>query len=471
MSKAKKRSEYCLFHSEYRRLTATQCDRKQPSCGQCEKLRVDCAGYVRERVFVNATKELSPGAVFASTNRSNRSAHTSPDSQYLKLSWSSYLPNGQAPSLHAKARAGTWTSPTASLYPSNIGLGACLDSSAPEGRQRLERELMHRWMVSGYMSLCCLPEDAPWLQLELPRWAMRHGYLTHGIFALALVEGVLRRNAKQTSTPQSRFVRVAMEYYDASSVAFRAELRYLTPENIHIVYAYSCIAVIVNIALFQCRYNDKNNIIQCKGMLQHVTSLMELFIGSSWVADQHMDWILKSPLGPLIHRATSHWIPVSDKPIEGPVDTALTRLMHAVNNSALIADEGAENPAATRLDTYQGAIRHLRKCFAVSIHSEVRGFCGEFPALAGRDFVQYVKERDPVALFILLHWAVLLQYADSWAWWARPFGRILVYEISDVLTEMHSELAVTPEWRENIAWAKDEVDAPSSYKPLARLEP
>ena len=467
--KRRKGVSYCLVHNESRRLTAMQCDTKQPSCGQCEKLGVDCEGYARERLFVNATKQ---GVLFASTNRSNRSVHATSDNRSPKLSWSSYKPNGQAPSLHTKARAGTSMSPTLSLYPSNFGLGVRLNSSAPpEGRQRLERELMHRWKVSGYMNLCCLPEDASSLQLELPRWAMGRGYLTDGIFALALVEGVLRRDSKHTSAPQSQFVRLAMEYYDASSASFRAELRHLTPENIHIAYAYSIIVVIVNIALVQCRYNDKTSVVRYKGILQHVTGLMELFIGSSWVVDQHMHWILKSPLGPLIHRATSHWTPVSDKPIEGPVDTALTRLMRVVNATALIAGEGERDPAAARLDTYQGAVRHLRKCFAISMHSEMRGFGGEFPALAGRDFVQYVKERDPVALFILVHWAALLQYVDSWTWWARPFGRTLAHEISDFLTENHSKLAATPEWRENIAWAKDEVESPSSYNPRGRLQP
>jgi hypothetical protein len=457
---------------EYTRLTTIQCDRKLPSCSQCERLGVECAGYARERVFVNTTKEPSQSIVVSTNNRRSRPARATPDSQYLKLSWSSYLPNGQPPSLHeAKARAATWTSPMQSLYPKNIALGACLDSSAAEGRQRLERELMHRWMTSSYMSLCCLPEDGPWLQIELPRWAMAHGFLTDGIFALALLEGVLRRDSSHSPASQAQFVRVAMEYYDTSSAAFREQLRCVTPDNIHIMYVYSCITVIVNMALFQCRYNEGNDTLQSTGMLQHVTGLMELFIGCSWLAVQHIDWMRKSPLGPLVDRADSHWIPASVKPIEGPVDIALTRLMCAVNNSASIVDGHEEDPAVTRLNICRKAVTHLRRCFAVSIHSEMRGFCGEFPSLAGRNFVQYVKEGDPIALFIMLHWAVLLQYVDNWAWWAGSFGRVLVYEISDVLTVTYPELVASPEWGDNIAWAKDEVSAPSSYKPLTQLSP
>lgn len=340
-------------------------------------------------------------------------------------------------------------------YPTYVNIKACPDNAPSEGRRRLELELMHRWRTTTYTSLCCLPEDGPFLQVELPRWALTHGYLMHGILAMSLLEAGLQGDSARSDEDQSRYVRMAMEYYDDSSAAFRAQLRSVRPDNIHILYTYSCMAVVINMALFRCRYHD--NTPHSRGMLRHVAGLLELFIGCSWLANEYTDWLLESPIRPLVIRANEQSMPAVSKPLEGPVDVALTRLMCAVNNSTLAVNEADEVPASTRLHSHQSAVTHLRACFAVSMNSEVAGFCGEFPSLAGKDFTQDVKDSDPVALLILLHWAVLLQSVDTWTWWAGSFGINLVHEISDVLEQTHPQLAVKQQWQEGIAWARNEV--------------
>jgi hypothetical protein len=87
----------------------------------------------------------------------------------------------------------------------------------------------------------------------------------------------------------------------------------------------------------------------------------------------------------------------------------------------------------------------------------MEGFCVAFPSLAGRDFSLGVKNSEPVALFILLHWAVLLQRLGDWMWWAGSVGRKLVQEISDVLLQSHPQLGATPEWQDGIEWASEQV--------------
>jgi hypothetical protein len=454
--KTKERGEILLSTNEYRALTAIQCDLRQPDCGQCERLGVKCVGYVRERVFVNTTTQSS--SKVSTVTLRNPLARPVYDDRGLKLSWSVYLPSGRALSSDtARDTLGGRTSTAQALYPTDVAIKACPDSVTSEARRPLALELMHRWRTTTYTSLCCLPEDGPFLQVELPRWAMTHEYLLHGIFALSLLEAVLRGDSIRSDASQARYVRMAMEYYDSSSAAFRAQLLSVRPDNIHILYTYSCMAVMVNMALFRCRYNDRDDIPQSRSMLQHMTDILELFMGCSWLADEHVGWLLESPMGPLVTRVDQHSMPAVSKPIKGPVDVALTRLMCAVNNSALTAKETDEVPTSTRLGSYQRAVTHLRACYAVSMNSEVKGVCGEFPSLAGREFTQGVKDSDPVALFILLHWAVLLQSIDTRAWWAGSFGSILVHEISSVLLHTHPQLAATLEWQEGIAWARDEV--------------
>lgn len=45
-------------------------------------------------------------------------------------------------------------------------------------------------------------------------------------------------------------------------------------------------------------------------------------------------------------------------------------------------------------------------------------------------------------------------------WWAGSVGRKLVQETSEVLVQSHSQLAASPEWRDSIAWASQQVGLP-----------
>lgn len=70
-----------------------------------------------------------------------------------------------------------------------------------------------------------------------------------------------------------------------------------------------------------------------------------------------------------------------------------------------------------------------------------------------------VKDSEPVALFMLLYWAVLIHKLGDSTWWAGSVGRKLVQEISDILTRSYSQLAPTADWGDGTAWASEQVDA------------
>lgn len=95
----------------------------------------------------------------------------------------------------------------------------------------------------------------------------------------------------------------------------------------------------------------------------------------------------------------------------GPTDTTLARLMSVINRGVIVLDDDqvAQSISSARLESYRNVAMHLRICFSVDTNSPMNGFCIPFPSLASTDFILGVKNSEPVALFILIHWVVLLQ--------------------------------------------------------------
>lgn len=88
---------------------------------------------------------------------------------------------------------------------------------------------MHRWSTTTYISLCSVPEDHHYLQIEVPRGALRHEFLLNGVFAITALEIALC----DKTVDSSKYICTSMEYYDKASELFRAALCDVTAENQH----------------------------------------------------------------------------------------------------------------------------------------------------------------------------------------------------------------------------------------------
>ena len=111
-------------------------------------------------------------------------------------------------------------------------------------------------------------------QVELPRWALKHEFLLHGIFAMSALEAAICAGPEMDEAESAMYVRAAMEYYDKGSGAFRAQLLEVSPENIHSVYMFSYMAMAINMALSQCVPDGDGN----QSMIGRITVLLELFL-------------------------------------------------------------------------------------------------------------------------------------------------------------------------------------------------
>lgn len=120
-------------------------------------------------------------------------------------------PKSHVPSQDAREASSTSTT-TETHIPSH--------SNIHDGSHRiLELELMHHWTTSTYKSLCSTPADVTCLQVDVPRWALKHHYLLDGILAISALEIAICE--PDIGDSRSAYIHAAMEYYDMASTAFR----------------------------------------------------------------------------------------------------------------------------------------------------------------------------------------------------------------------------------------------------------
>ncbi|KAI5467922.1 hypothetical protein BGZ63DRAFT_39728 [Mariannaea sp. PMI_226] len=334
-------------------------------------------------------------------------------------------------------------------------------SVVSESLHKLELELMHRWATSTYKSLCTIPEDEQWLRDGVPRWGLKHEFLLHGVFSISALEIALCDN-KATVDDTKIYFKHALEYYDRASRAYRAELANITPANLKGVFVFSSIAVLINMAIPQCERLVGGD--ESQDILGRMIALFHLLQKASHIVINNLEALMSDPeAAPAIKAGLEALHTAPSKPLCRDVETALSRANTIVEASIPIpteeADATAQEEALSRLHSHRVTVSALRMCFVEDSKEMIKGLAIAFPSLSGPNFAVELKRSEPVAMFLMMHWGVLLHHLGQIIWWAKTIGRRLVLEISEILlqTQSETELGGLTEWLDGIAWAKREV--------------
>ncbi|KAI0019135.1 hypothetical protein F4780DRAFT_458738 [Xylariomycetidae sp. FL0641] len=319
-----------------------------------------------------------------------------------------------------------------------------------ESRRVLELELMHLWSTSTYKCLSSMPEDTHYLQMVLPREALSYDFLLDGV----LVASALQRSTVTGGAEAQKYLQIAMELYIKASSSFRVQLGHMTPANHHVLYMFSTMAAFFNLAFFTVGNERQMDALSVMTLASH------LMTGSISIAKANFDQLLASPI-PLRTYLTLGT--ASPDLLDQDTKDTLARLKE-FNNSYLppnlTADPRAqqdgsfpqwENPFREVIDT-------VELCFAEDARGVMQGYCCTFVAAAGQEYAQAIKVQDPMALFILMHCAVLLERISDSYWWVKDLGKHLIAGISATLRDHHPHLAY--EWRENIRWIRRQIGWP-----------
>lgn len=321
---------------------------------------------------------------------------------------------------------------------------------------------MNRWSTRTWTGLCSVPIDKEYLQVVLPRSALKENYLMNGIFATAAADLARYSNGRDSAM----YFRAALEYGNKASAEFRSNLSSINEENLHLLYHFAVMAAIFNF------------VVPAEHMrtMDRIFTVFDMMLGAAHVGWFNFRWLLDSPCG---SRTVLKLLPeIIMNDLDPETFIALDRL-RAVSRRVCVRasttannDDGsgveAESCFASESNMYKLSISQLHSCFLKNAREYINGYFLTFITTAGAEFSDAIKQYEPMALFILMHYGVLLDRSkgEQIHWWIASAGIDLVRDVSEMLLD--TPVASIPEGRTGISWCRQQVGLPQ-LSPLMQL--
>ncbi|KAK0622582.1 hypothetical protein B0T14DRAFT_413114, partial [Immersiella caudata] len=320
----------------------------------------------------------------------------------------------------------------------------------PETRL-LELELLHRWSTRTWTAFYAIPQCRPYLLDHLPRQALRHSYLLHGLFASAAMDLATASSRSHSPSEARRYLRIALEYGNRASVEFREQVDELTPENIDIVAYFSSMSSIVSYATPPG--NGDMVRVGWGSYLDRLVGLIESLIATARFGVDKHEWLLASPC-PARTIAEEYGVDLGLMEVLDPATRAAIQLMTSVCAVVTLGD----GRKAADVFAYCLAVGQTKYCFAEERVGRLQQYYTSMFPIAGEEFVRGVEGREPMALFVIMYWGVLADRAarSEWGGWiVGETGREVVREASEALVV--SGIRDVPGVAEGIAWTRFQV--------------
>ncbi len=169
--------------------------------------------------------------------------------------------------------------------------------------------------------------------------------------------------------------------------------------------------------------------------------------GVKTVLSSAQEWIAQGPLATLTQY---NWQP-SLASLADDVKAALERLERR-------NEEAAEDPALC--EVYAKAIQRLKVAFQTNeVIRDEPGLAFTWQVVVPARYVMELRNRKPMALAILGHYAVLL-HSNNGTWWLEGRDRLVLEAVYELLP---------PEWSSAIDWPRETIERSwdSAFLPTA----
>ncbi|KAI0601032.1 hypothetical protein F4775DRAFT_477708 [Biscogniauxia sp. FL1348] len=392
----------------------------------------------------------------------------------------------------------------------------------PESLRVLELELMHQWATSTFQSFASIPEDCHYLQNVLPREALGCDYLLNGIFTASALHMATRVQGKEArmyyNTAMELYDKASISFRAQLSNSNSSVRR---RDSHHLLYMFSAMTAFINITFAQCAFRPggEQGILgsvavafdllngclsialadfaallaspiplqtffslgeapadlidpDSRAALDRLAAICERYFAGAADADATMaaDATLTDTTATPTDNATTETTTTTSPatillllpPSSSSSSTAAASVTPSETPTALLTTEPPTAPAPTP-HPYTQALSFLERCFAEDARGVFGGFCCAFPSGCGGGFAAAIRGNpgpDPLALLILMHWAVLLDRLGPEYWWARDLGRRLVEGGSGALGAREGAWEWEWEWVESVAWVRGRVGLP-----------
>ncbi|KAK9326114.1 hypothetical protein V1517DRAFT_312762 [Lipomyces orientalis] len=387
-----------------------KCDEKVPRCGSCSKHEMACnyIGSSVNRLILARNQQCLD--VLGPSFSELTDGYASPASFYEQ----SPISTSDGESVLAPSFT------TVSMHMLNKLTD--LSSQVTSDHYTHDLELMHHYSTQTYRTLSEIPDFQEIWKTVIPKEALAHRFLMHGILALSALH--LSRISSEKGQNRMVYIELATEHQSLALSLFRTELNRITPSNCNALFAFSSILSILTFASSQCAGIDQRmtpieEILWVFGLLRGVYQILH----AAW------DYIQMGQLGPVVRglRADGG---------DTVADEALAALDYLDQVNKVNRDLDVKEACST-------AIRKLRDCFQqFNAKCQSVRIAMAWPIFIPHAYVTLLKSREPMALVILAHYCVILRWVD-WSWFLTGWGEKVIREIYQCLDAS---------WRPCIQW-------------------
>ncbi|KAH8599190.1 hypothetical protein B0O99DRAFT_683171 [Bisporella sp. PMI_857] len=409
-----------------------KCDEQRPSCANCLIRKIDC-GYQTSPECSGDNASPLPSSPKVTTRSSSKGISRRSNKRYR------LIPSNE---------------PIKDVLPAVFPIPSPLSfSSTPEAHRLLELQLMHRWSTRTCNGCTCSTEDQAYMQTSFMHHALNHSYLMNGLLALAALDLAL---SSPSSALSQNYLCSALEYSNRTSAEYRLQLGDVNSQNIQLLYLGGIALSAIHLAMPSKELRA----------LERIIVFFDIVLGAYAIACTNIQWFISGeyPVMQIINYVLRD---TASLDLIDPETTAALDRLTLIGERIYVplpkspifgGEEGAV--LSSEVPCYGIAIAQLKTSFAEDVRAVMKGFWMSAFTAAGSDFAMYVRSREPMALFILMHIAVLMDRSrrDPTLWWAQSVGKNLVGEISEILQD--SQIWLMNEGNESIRWAREQVGLP-----------
>ena len=279
-------------------------------------------------------------------------------------------------------------------------------------------ELMHHHSTCTYLTLPRANELQHIWQIEMPKLALRHVYLLHQVLSVSAY------HLAHLNPDRPEFPVCASQHQNEAIKGLRSAIGSISQDNCVEIFLASSLLSIGAFAGFST---------QGPGQQPGLDDLLDVFVlirGMSDILNKYQATLNQSRLGGLFVRGG---------PCESmPVLTAI------IDQLRQITIPESFEPAVSSLchESIVTAITWIENSIQTTANPESRvalTFCLSVSA----EFLDLMKQRNPIALCVLAHYCVVLNQVGRSTWYMGKWGRLVVLDIWD---------EVDSQWRSLLKW-------------------
>ncbi len=284
---------------------------------------------------------------------------------------------------------------------------------------------MHHWCTKTCYGFSSRVSDL--FQGYVVEEAVKHEFLMESILALTCLHIA---STQEDRVSAAKYASEGLQYQNNAVRPFHAALHDITPSNCHAVFACSVVIMACTIVspLLPTSNHEKDT-----STMESFLPLFDFVKGISSVVDISRDWLEVGPLAAMFNI----------KVLRVPEEVATIRPPFQRLRALVIHNTVTSNISPAVLEMYLRTIDQLE---AATIKNNAVPWLG----FAGKEFIEQLRMRKPLALIIFMYWGFLLDRMEE-LWWAKYLGKRLVEELSEDL------IGRGKEWEEATRWVMNLV--------------